>query len=77
MLTSIKNRNRKKEALLRHTGRRAAGSKLKISLRDTLLSVYKVSSTSNLLTESLQDGPKVLQDVSFRVEAGERIGIGK
>lgn len=25
----------------------------------------------------LQEGPKVLQDVSFRIEAGERVGIGK
>lgn len=24
-----------------------------------------------------QDGPKVLQDVSFTIKAGERVGVGK
>jgi ABC-type multidrug transport system fused ATPase/permease subunit len=72
-----KSRPRRRGASRRRTGPRAATCVSSALRRGTLRSVSSLGSGPALVLNAAQDGPAVLEDISFHVKSGERVGIGE
>ena len=49
----------------------------KLTARYSPVRIAMIDGSGIQLTVVMQDGPKVLEDVSFHAQPGERVGIGK
>ena len=77
MFWPSKSQSRRLLEFLPRIGRRVGNFTSKAFQLVTLLCVSTLCVRRNYLTTPfIQDGPKVLQNVSFHIKAGERIGIG-
>lgn len=74
--SSTRSPKRLRRACPLRIGRRAGNCESRTCPPDITRSASPPDQICSVLTKATQDGPKVLDDISFHVKSGERVGIG-